>query len=553
MEQLSGLDSFMLYDEQGNVYNHVSALGIYDPETAPKGRTRFKEVLQHFKNRLPDYPVFRRRLVTVPYGLDRPYWVEDRAVDIEFHVRHIALPQPGDWRQLMIQVARLHSRPLDRSKPLWEIYVIDGLDKIPGLHAGCFALFLKVHHASADGQATATLMQALHSSNPHEVLFSSEQPLPQPDLETPSAFELLANAAKNSSKRTLGLSSLYLASVSKLSQVLWNKRPWPIAGAASVPTELPLSSAPLTRFNHPVSANRVVDAIALPMSDIKIARSAVPGSSVNDVFLCVCAGALRKYLSHKGELPDDSLRALTPFTLHDKTIGKRQHRGNNIGGAPVTLRTDIADAVERLHLIRHEAGNAKRAAEALGLNLLQGLLDNLPEAAGRPLLRHGLLRTINVAASNVLGPDTPLYVAGARLLHFYPVSIATDYVGLNMTGFSYNGVLWISSVACRNMLPDPSFFAECLRASFAELLAAAKQLAQQQPVTVLDTRSAQANVKRPLNTDAKPLPTSSKPYRTTARQTRSKPFAPSQVIAPSSPAGRLSDAARRHPEVETLQ
>lgn len=152
MEQLSGLDNYMLYDEQGNVYNHVAALGIYDPSTSPNGRTRFKDILHHFKSRMGDFPIFRRKLVGVPYGLDRPYWVEVGEIDVEFHIRHIALPHPGDWRQLMIQTARLHSRPLDRSRPLWEIYVIEGLDKIPGMQPGCFALFLKFHHAAVDGQ-----------------------------------------------------------------------------------------------------------------------------------------------------------------------------------------------------------------------------------------------------------------------------------------------------------------------------------------------------------------------------------------------------------------
>ena len=479
MEQLSGLDSFMLYDEQGNVYNHVSTLGIYDPATAPNGRTRYKEVLQHFKNRLPDFPVFRRRLVTVPYDLDRPYWVEDREVDIEFHIRHIALPHPGDWRQLMIQVARLHSRPLDRNKPLWEIYVIDGLDKIPGLHAGCFALFLKLHHAAMDSPEAERLMQALHSNNPHEVLFPPSQPLPQASLTSPSSLELLSNVAKNTAGRALGISNLYLHTASKLGLSLWHKLPLPLTKTRS--SSKPLASAPLTRFNHPVSANRVVDAVALPLSDIKVIRQTFPGCSVNDVFLSVCAGALRKYLMSKGELPDDSLRALTPIGKLDKSGNKRQHRGNRIGGIPVTLRTDIADAGERLLAIRQATSNSKKTTATLNLNLLQGWLDNLPKAAGRPLLRHGLLRTINVAAAYIRGPETALYVAGARLLHFYPVGIATDHVGLNLTGFSYNGVLWVSASACRNMLPDPGFLADCLRNSFADLLTVAKQRTLEPP------------------------------------------------------------------------
>ncbi len=164
MRQLSGTDSLFLRLERGNQYMHVAGLGIYDPSTAPGGKVRFKDVLRFFEARLDALPLFRRRLVTVPLGLDRPYWIEDPEIDVEFHVRHIALPHPGDWRQLCIQVARIHSRPLDRSKPLWEAYVIEGLDHIPGLPSGSFALYLKLHHCAVDGEAGTELIRAIHST-----------------------------------------------------------------------------------------------------------------------------------------------------------------------------------------------------------------------------------------------------------------------------------------------------------------------------------------------------------------------------------------------------
>src|SRR5512143_1733581 len=166
MQQLSGTDNVMLIGERGNVYNHVASLIIYDVTTAPEGKVRFKDILQHYEQRLYLHPVFRRRLVEVPFALDRPYWVAETDIDVEYHIRHIALPKPGDWRQLMIQVARLHSRPLDRSFPLWEAYVIEGLDNIPNLPKGAFAIFLKVHHAAVDGMAAVYLLQQMHSLSP---------------------------------------------------------------------------------------------------------------------------------------------------------------------------------------------------------------------------------------------------------------------------------------------------------------------------------------------------------------------------------------------------
>ena len=163
MRQLSGTDSLFLRMERGNQYMHVAGLGIYDPSTAPEGKVRFKDVLNFFQTRLEALPVFRRRLVSAPFDLDRPYWIEEPDIDVEFHVRHIALPAPGDWRQLCIQVARIHARPLDRSKPLWEAYVIEGLDQIEGLPRGSFALYFKVHHCAVDGEAGTELLKAIHS------------------------------------------------------------------------------------------------------------------------------------------------------------------------------------------------------------------------------------------------------------------------------------------------------------------------------------------------------------------------------------------------------
>ncbi len=175
MKQLSGADSMFLQFERGNNFMHVASLAIYDPSTAPGGGVRFKDVLRFFASRLEQFPQFRRRLVTVPLALDRPYWVEDSCFDVEFHVRHIALPHPGDWRQLCIQVARLHSRPLDRSKPLWEAYVIEGLHNVPGVPAGSFALYCKMHHAIIDGESGTELLKAMHSLSPEALDLGEEE------------------------------------------------------------------------------------------------------------------------------------------------------------------------------------------------------------------------------------------------------------------------------------------------------------------------------------------------------------------------------------------
>ena len=163
MRQLGGLDELFLALERNNQCMHVAALGIYDPSTAPGGRVRLRDILAHLRRRLDVAPVFRRRLAGVPLNVDRPYWIDEATADLEYHVHHIALPDPGDWRQLCIQVARLHSQPLDRSRPLWQAYVIEGLNRVENVPAGSFAIYVKFHHAAVDGDTSVQIMRALHS------------------------------------------------------------------------------------------------------------------------------------------------------------------------------------------------------------------------------------------------------------------------------------------------------------------------------------------------------------------------------------------------------
>ncbi len=474
MEQLSGIDSLILHSERGNVYNHVGMLGLYDPASAPDGKVRFKDLLRHVEAHLDDHPLFRRRLVAVPLGVDRPYWIEGQEVDLEFHVRHIALPEPGDWRQLMIQVARIHSRPLDRSRPLWEMYVIEGLSRIPGLPHGAFAIFYKVHHASVDGQAAAALIMGLHSAAP-QARASRVARAPVVAEREPAPMQLYAKAVRQGVRRTVGLSSLGVQTAARLAGVTVGQvRAWlrrPDESAAAAPALPDFAVAPQTRFSGKVSANRVLEAVPLPLAELKRVRSRLPDATINDLFLTVVGGALHRYLRQHGELPERSLIALMPISLRTSEAGTKA-TGNQVGGVPVAVHSEIANPLQRLHACRRDAGVAKAGAEVMGRDFLQNLVDELPNSASEAFMRHLVMPQLNTVVSNVRGPDTMQYFGEARLVHSYPVSIASDGVGLNHTGFSYNGVLWISAVACRNMMPDPGFYADCLRASFLDLIAA---------------------------------------------------------------------------------
>ena len=479
MKQLSGMDNMFLHLEHGNQYLHVAALGIYDPSTAPGGFVRFKDILKFFEARLDAAPVFRRRLVTVPFDLDRPYWIEDEHVDVEFHVRHVALPAPGDWRQLCIQVARIHSRPLDRSKPLWEAYVIEGLDHIPGIPKGSFGFYTKFHHAAIDGEGGTEVIKAIHSSSPEESAEPAAARARIRDLE-PLAAELYARAFVNglqrvprvarfsldTATRLVGLGAGYMGQISQMLQE---------AGVPSVETlRSKVRRPPVTRFSGKVSAHRVVELVALPLADMKRIRQKVDGSTINDIFLTTVGGTLHKYLAAKGELPDRTMTAQVPMTLRGSEKGGDV--GNQIGVAVMPVHSEIADPLARMAAIRSGADKAKALVSAVGKDLTKHVYDLLPAVASELFTTKVMLPTMNIVVSNVRGPDLPIYLAGAQMVAFAPVSIALDGLGLNVTGFSYHGTMWVCSVACREMLPDPGFFADCMREAFSELVAAANAL-----------------------------------------------------------------------------
>ena len=488
MKQLSGADSMFLLFERGNNFMHVASLAVYDPSTAPGGGVRFKDVLRFFTSRVAQFPQFRRRLVSLPFALDRPYWVEASSIDVEFHVRHIALPHPGDWRQLCIQVARLHSRPLDRSKPLWEAYVIEGLHNVTGVPPGSFALYTKMHHAIVDGESGTEIMKALHSLSPEPLDFGEEESLAaevyHADSE-PSVAELATRAVLNNLERAPALARFSLSTARKVATLgaeavthFSSKDDGSfLAGVRSVLSgdlsALVPKMPPQTRFSGDVSAHRVFEAVSLPLSDFRRIRQQVPRATINDQFLAIVGGALRLYLTEKNELPDATMVAMVPMTLRGAEKGGDQ--GNQVGFTVMPVHTEIEDPLERLRAVVESAATAKRVTNAVGKELARDLLETLPSVIAGPLLRNVQVPRIGLIVSNVRGPDVPLYMAGAQLVHYVPVSIPIDGLGLNVTGFTYAGQMWICGISCREMLPDPAFFADCLRTAFAQLKDAAER------------------------------------------------------------------------------
>lgn len=470
MKQLGTLDSAFINLENRLTPQHIGSLGIYDPSTAPGGFVRFKEVLSSFEQRLTKQPIFRTRLVEVPGDIDRPYWVEDKNFDVEFHIRHISLPKPGDWRQLCIQAARLHSRSLDMSRPLWEAYVIEGLDNIPGLPPGAFAMYTKMHHSLVDGAGGSAFMSALHDLEPNPPTpLNREADTIVVDRE-PSDRELLARAVLN---RTLG--SVKMARSMGGAAVELAKYGLAVAREEVASPDV---AAPKTRFNNPVGPHRVAEGTVFSLDDFKAIKNAA-GVTINDVALGVIGGALRHYLQLNNELPEESLAAGIPLNMRNRRDLTEEN--NQVGSTFTELHTNIADPVERLHAIKASTDVAKQAAEGNPMTealRVAGFFSPLVSKAAASLWAKNQLSryvpmNISTVVTNVPGPNFPLYCAGAKMVRFHGLGLLTPGCGLFHAIFSSNGVVSVSILADRDAMPDPHIYMECLQKSFKETFEAA--------------------------------------------------------------------------------
>jgi WS/DGAT/MGAT family acyltransferase len=473
MQQLTGLDAAFLALETANSTGHVGGVCLLDPTDAPRplDLATLTDVLAQ---RLPLVPVLRRRLLEVPLGLDQPYWVDDADFDLEYHIRELALPGPGSAAQLTEQVARLHARPLDRRRPLWEMYLITGLAD------GKVAVYTKVHHAAIDGVSGTELLTVLLDLSPEG------RPLPAETEYTPAPppnrVELAVRAAARLAWRpvqTVRLSGEFIRVVPTLAPVVsafvggmlgLNR------GDGSVIASAP-SRAPATPFNRPITPHRRVAFRSVSLDEVKLVKRAF-GVSVNDVVMAMCAGALRTWLIDHDALPAVPLNAMIPVSVRDES-GKGA-LGNKVSAMLATVPTHLDDPTQRLAVV-HEATKIAKSQQAV---IPQGLVDNISDfappalvaRAARVVFATGVLHRLppfNLCISNVPGPNIPVYLAGARLLAQYPVSVVTDGQGLNITLVGYLGKLHFGLVACRELVPDIDALASYLVDELDLLLKAA--------------------------------------------------------------------------------
>jgi len=472
MKQLTGLDSQFLAMETHSVSGHVASVCVLDPTTAT-GEFTLDHLTEAIAQRLPLVPLLRQRLVEVPLGLDQPYWIDDPDFDIEFHVREVALPAPGDDRQLSEQVARLHARPLDRSRPLWELYLISGLAD------GRIAVYNKIHHAAVDGSAGADLLGVLLDLSA-EGRPAPAEPVPFAGEEVPDAWKLLGHSVVSAVRqpahalrvvRGLVQSSPAIAGVLKepLAQLLPGRREQddPVLPGLRL-------RAPRTPFNTAITPHRRWAFTDLPLSEVKAVRQATD-LTVNDVVMGLCAGALRRWLLDHDALPDAALVAAVPVSV--RTESEQGTMGNQVSIMLAGLPTDLDSARDRLAEVHRAMRVAKEQHGAIPARLLADVSQfSIPVLANRAWRLSARLRLFervnpyNLIISNVPGPDVPLYLAGAELQAYYPVSAIFDGQGLNITVMSYRGRLFFGLVGCRELLPDLDLLAEYLRAELDEML-----------------------------------------------------------------------------------
>ena len=470
MKRLQATDVAYLDVERPNTPPLMAALVILDPSTADGSFVRHRDILAYVESRLHLAPNLRRRLIFNPLRLDEPRMVDDPNFDLEFHVRHLALPRPRDRRQLNILVARLMSRPMDLNRPLWEMYIVEGLENFAGYPDDTFAVLFKLHHAAFDGAAGLAAIFAMMQDRP------GAQPDPPASPWTP--------------ERAPGLADWFVSSLTEgANQIVANFQAVPslVKGAYRSLGALRENNlaAPRTRFQRAISTHRVLDWINLPMAEVQAVRTALGKPKINDLVLTVIGGALREYLMSKGELPETSLVTLCPINVRGS--GDPRHGGNQISAMRVLLGTDIDEPIERLRLISESSAKGKEQAENLGATFVADMLAFYPYFA-RAEISKGIMAMAerietsvpmaNVVVSNIPPPRGNIFFAGSKALEFTGFGPLTAGIGLFHTISGMEGVMSIAVNSGREIMPDVTYYMDCLRRSFARLQDAADKLPQ---------------------------------------------------------------------------
>ena len=537
MKHLSIVDGAFLHLESAEMPMHVGSLNLFEPPVGYSGEGYYEAVKAHVAKRMHMAPVFTRKLALMPFDLANPVWIHDDDIDIDYHVRYMVLPKPGTLGQLEALAARLHSMLLDRSRPLWEFYVIEGLAD------GRIGFYGKVHHAAVDGQAGVAMATSLfdltpeprHVKPPREVRANAYQL---------GVAELLAAALQNQARQLVEslklLPSLAKTIAGAARDAIAERRSESAEDRAARKAASPGSSfkfAPATPFNHSITNQRAFSAVSLPLAEVKAIGRSV-GASINDVVLWLCSTALRSYLKDSRELPDKSLVAGVPISLRQEGDTTAN---NQVAGTLIDLGTEIAGPAERLKAIQRGTAAMKRQ-----MGTFRGVIPTDFPSLGSPWLIAGLgalygrsriadwLRFANVTISNVPGSKVPVYLVGAKMTDYYPLSIVVHGVALNITVQSHVDQLCFGLIACRRAVPDVHELGQQLQRAMQTLrsLVAAPALSAPEKKAAAVAAAAASSATTPPDHGATP------------KRTR-KPRSPRLRVVPTAPSALAAAAGKR--------
>jgi len=465
MDQLGGLDTLFLYGETPAMHLHVCGLITLDTSSMPGGY-RFETIRQMLVDRMPSIPAARHVLTPVPFGISRPYWFDDPHLDIDRHLHRVALPAPGDSRALAALIGDIASWPLHRDRPLWEMWVIEGLGETR------VALAVKMHHATIDGVSGANVMGQLFDLTPAGT--QTPEPYSHVANPAPSAVRLFTHALTSRLTQPWELATLIPTTAFRAASTVGRLA----RGGSSGTSPAAPFSAPRASFNGPITPRRSVAFTDLVLADVKAVKDAF-GVTVNDVLTAVVGGALRRYLEDRGELPDHTLLAAAPVSVHGQVADEGTTKVSVMFSK---LATDEKDPVQRLRVIAEANGQAKEIHRLVGADTLLRWAKHFPfHAVGFGARLYSSLHLSehhpvvhNLILSNVPGPPVPLYLAGARLVGLYPLGPIMDGAGLNITLLSQEDRIGVGIISCPELMPRVWDLAEAVPDALADLVSAAR-------------------------------------------------------------------------------
>ncbi|MFZ2290080.1 MAG: wax ester/triacylglycerol synthase family O-acyltransferase [Halopseudomonas yangmingensis] len=472
MKQLSPMDSHFYYFETPDQPMMIGSLWLCDQSTAPGGMVRHKEILQYIEDRLNRTSYFRRRLEQAPFGLDDPYWLDDPNFDLEYHVRHVGLPQPCDWRQLCIFTARTMSRSVDMRRAPWEVYIIEGLNNVEGVPPGSFAVLIRFHHAYVDGKASLELSEALMETTANHEYGRQDQVVVAE--RAPSRLEMWARTTP----RMLGQSLR-----SMKAGVTFSRKSIELFKRLRTDAMPEQKRVPRSIFNTDVSPHRSYGALEWSIKDLKSLRALCPGASLNDVIIAIIGGGMRRYLMQRNQLPDLSLVSMCPVSVRPDEAKK--DGGNLVSAMYIGVGTDIDDPVERLRAVNRRT--------AKGIPLAREVLNELSFAAGEmipPYMRSmtawmqnkarlgSKVPVTNMLITNVPGIPgmTPQYFAGALIRKVTPMVPIADGMAITHGITGIYDKLAVGVLADRGVMPDMDIYIQCLQDATDEYLQRARLL-----------------------------------------------------------------------------